>query len=206
MTSGNALSKYTVSGVADVLGCFGVPTSTAMQLYNDILGERAQGALEMLLSEVRQGRFEGVDQHEAVGVIARFQRDAMEGVAKNNLRLMARIINGMAEQQALMAPTFLRYANILASLTDDEISMLAIVAKHKESFSSDFIEKAPKNFEAILQALLRTGLVEMEFSTGIGESLSKWSNEPNVTTEAHFSGTDLLDEILQYCPDLEGEQ
>ena len=92
------VKKYAIVGLADVLSHFGVPTSTAMQIYEDILAKRAAEANEILLSEIRQGHFGNIDQNEAVSIIARFQRDAMEGVAKNNLRLMARVINGMAEK------------------------------------------------------------------------------------------------------------
>ena len=173
------VSKYMAAGVSDVLGCFGVPSGAATQLYNDILDKRAQEGVEVLLSEVRQGHFDGIDQNDAVSIVARFQRDAMEGVARNNLRLMARVINGMAEKQELKAPNFLRYAGILSGLSKEEVLVLGMMAQERDvNRKRDFSylklklvgdtpqEKMEKQFsdklEYIQQALLRTGLIAMK--------------------------------------------
>lgn len=177
MTS-SALQKYTSVGIQDVLSCLGIPTATAAQIYKDILAKRSEEALEILFSQVRQGDFSGLDQNDVVSVIARFQRDAMEGIAKNNLRLMARMIKGMAEKSELNAPSFSRYANILASLTDKEIRILAVMTQFRDevaSNSGDVVKVklvkdkrhnaligVTKQAEGHLQALMRTGLVNLK--------------------------------------------
>lgn len=201
------IKKYAIPALSDVLSCFGVPTSTAMQMYEDMLAKRAEEATEILLSEVRQGRFDGVDQNEAVSIIARYQRDAMEGVVKNNLRLMARMIKGMAEKKELNAPSFSRYANILASLTDKEMRILAVMVRfdrntrkpefplHRQAqatFDKHFAERhwalteVTQQAEGHLQALMRTGLVNMHISQ-MGQPTQK------------YELTKLMDEILQYA-------
>lgn len=201
MSGQSALKKYTVAGVADVLGCFGVPTGTAMQIYQDILDKRAQDAMEILLSEIRQGDFSGVDQNDAVSIIARFQRDAMEGVARNNLRLMARVINGMAKKNELKAPSFLKYANILSSLTEDEIIVLGtmIQLRHQDpridpnTLRGKLHRKGIQNYEFIQQALMRTGLVTFDVAAKSTTNVNPYPLSP------------LLDEILEYAPDFSGE-
>lgn len=195
------LKKYTVAGIADVLGCFGVPTGTAIQIYQDILDKRAQDAMEILFSEIRQGDFSDVDQNDAVSIIARFQRDAMEGVAKNNLRLMARVINGMAEKKVLKAPSFLKYANIIASLTEDEIMVLGTMIqmrRHDPNIDPNRLKgklhtKGIQNYEFIQQALMRTGLVTFDVSAKSTVNINPYPLSP------------LMDEILQYIPDFSGE-
>ena len=53
----------------------------------------------------------------------------MEGAARLNLRLMAKVIAGQAQARGLVADEFLRYADILASLSRDEI--IAIATLHR---------------------------------------------------------------------------
>lgn len=206
MSKQNSVMKYATSGLSDTLALFGVPTATVMNIYQDILDKRANEAFEILVSEIRDGNFDEQDQHEVVSVCARYQRDAMEGVAKQNLRLLARVINGMAEENELRAPTFLKYANILASLNEEEITVLGIMACQKDAQGNPIkgdIEKTkskalydalqevvPGDPEIILQTLLRTGLVKMDTGSYYGSS-------SGVDT-SKYTLTPLMDEILRY--------
>jgi hypothetical protein len=208
--TGKDIINYAAAGALDVLSVFGIPTAVAGQLYQDVLAKRAKEGMEVLLLEVRGGNFQNIDQNEAVSIIARYQRDAMEGVAKNNLRLMARVINGMAAKNELKAPTFLKYANILASLTEDEIMVLAVMSKLQwEVFASGngavHFEKAGiKNYLQIQQSLLRTGLVMMQIRNLTHsdarsiENLRDF-NQINVQSQILFTTTPLMREILKYA-------
>ncbi len=203
MTS-SALQKYASVGIQDILSCLGIPVATATQIYQDILAKRSEEALEILFSQVRQGDFLGLNQNDVVSIIARFQRDAMEGIAKNNLRLMARMIKGMAEKSELNASSFSRYANILASLTDKEIRILAVMTQFRDevaSNSGDVVKVklvkdkrhnaligVTKQAEGHLQALMRTGLVNLKLDNidDLDDSTRK------------YDLTKLMDEILEY--------
>ncbi len=207
MSGKNAIQNYAVAGIVDVLGRFGVPTATALQIYNDVLDKRSQTAMEILLKEIRQGNFECIDQNDAVSIIARYQRNAMEGVAKNNLRLIACVINGMSEKKSLKAPTFLKYANILADLTDDEIIVLGIMAKLNwgtfigDRGDTECRKLGINNMQSIQQALLRTGLLTMQIEITISDerenkALSIRGDEP--TSEQVYSLTTLFSEIEGY--------
>ena len=208
MSGKNAIQNYAVAGIVDVLGRFGVPTATALQIYNDVLDKRSQTAMEILLKEIRQGNFECIDQNDAVSIIARYQRDAMEGVAKNNLRLMARIINGMAEKKKLEAPSFLRYAHILASLTEEEITVLGIMAKLNWAtfmpceVTKQFKEAGFDNYQTIQQALLRTGLVTLRLDAKTipekPEIRKIYGSSDKVDTNQVFTLTPLFSEIEKY--------
>lgn len=212
--------SYTATGIADVLGCFGLPTGTAMQIYNGILDKRTKEAMEILLSEVRQGSFKNVHQDEIVSVVARFQRDAMEGTAKNNLRLMARVINGMAKKEELKAPSFLNFANVLSGLTEEEITVLAFKAaiQKEENIKGnpylslqDEHNRALKDlnlhqdeYESIQWALLRTGLLSVKLeSIGDVSYEVKQDNMYDVLTESHFYMTALMDQILKYVDNVD---
>ena len=225
MTKQNAVQKYSVAAIADILSHFGIPTATAMQIYSDVLEKRASEALEILLLEVRQGNFKNVDKNDVISVLARFQRDAMEGVARNNLLLMARVINGMADKQELKAPIFLRYANILASLSKEEIIVLGIMARYKsrpelknmpsageygmeyKDPEKDELKAKLPNYPAIQQALTRTGLVFFTVNSQAAEDFKldggNFSDTSGTLTmpinsKIDYQLTPLMDEILKY--------
>jgi hypothetical protein len=204
------LKNISVAGLADVLGLFGVPTATASAIYAGILEKRKSDALEILFSELRQGNFENIDQYELISAIARFQRDAMEGIAKNNLHLLARTICGMGNKKALVASSFHKYADALSSLTVDEIVVLGCMAstEHGSSYSCRGVleEKYPnERWNMILQSLLRTGLIyyHQEISSeykepDYKEAIHGRGIEVNTDLSTDYYFTPLMRDILKY--------
>jgi hypothetical protein len=201
MSKINPVQKYGVAGIADVLSCFGIPTAVASQLYQDILEKRNAEALEILLSEIRQGNFENIDQQDVISIVARFQRDAMEGVARNNLRLMA---------------------NVLASLSEDEITVLGIMAKYAQNpdlrdegrkhpldiidREKDELKSSVAHYAVVQQALVRTGLVFFSVSSQYvsDEDLNEVIPQPRqgqvaMLNPVNYFLTPLMNEILKYA-------
>lgn len=199
--STNIAKNYGPLVLGDILSCFGIPTATVFGVYQDILDKRAKLGLEILLSEIRQGDFSNLDQDDVVSVIARYQRDAVEGIARNNLHLLARMIRGMADKKELQAASFSRYANILSSLTEKEMRVLSVMAQYRDYSPPDgggFFEINDERHKALLtittqaeghmQALMRTGLVNM-VTNKIDYNLASTNN---------YQLTNLMDEILSY--------
>jgi hypothetical protein len=171
---GDALSAKAVAVSGGVSGAVSMGISK-------MLSKRHKLLQEVVRSEIRQGNFDRVDEDELISIFFRLIRDAEEGVARNNLRLMARVINGMAEKKELRAPSFLRYASILSSLSEEEITVLGIMAKDvaKEvrtytgemhlrdplqvaDAGKDELHRSGLEYRSIQQALLRTGLIAMD--------------------------------------------
>lgn len=226
MNNKKSLTEYTSAVLKDALACFGIPLSTATSIYNDIILKRRDEAFEILLSEIRDGTFHKLDQNEVVSVCARYQRDAMEGIARQNLRLMAKVIKGMAINRELCASSFSRYANILATLTEDEITVLAIMTKHKDNtrgipkahpdglgidytdYEMEELKKAVPYYATVQQALVRTGLVFFSIDSQSGEDFhldgGNLSDQESGTfsMELHskviYRITPLMREILKY--------
>jgi hypothetical protein len=214
--------------IDDCLSVKGVPTATAGAVLSRVMGKRHQVLREVIASEFRQGNFDRADEDEIVSICYRLIRDAEEGVAKNNLRLMARVINGMAEKNELRAPTFLKYANILASLTEDEITVLGIMMKyattphHKGMFSpdpdkhplehsdpeKDELKNFVKNYAAVQQALVRTGLIYFSVNAEAGNDFvldGGTFSDPNsgglqmtINSKVQYQITPLAREIYSY--------
>lgn len=197
-----------VGGIlGDCLGIKGVPTGTASSAIGKLMGKRHALLREIIRCEIRQGNFERVDEDELISICFRLIRDAEEGVAKNNLRLMVRVINGMAEKEKLKASSFLNYASILANLTEDEIIVLGIMSKLGwGTFMGDRGHTECKKFgvdnmQSIQQALLRTGLLTMRIE--INESDQRENKNLGIsgsktTSEQIYTLTPLFTEIEQY--------
>lgn len=207
------MSEISAGLLRDALGLLGIPSETLASVYKEVQEQRKRDALEILLSEIRQGVFKNIDKSETVAIVERYLRDAMEGAARNNLKLMAQVINGMAIKNALMAPDFRRYAAILSTLTNDEIQLLGTIAaeghEDYESAKRALIKLFPEDkCRQILQALLRTGLVafiqsiESQYRERMPDSERDHSSDKIRWIEndfwTNYEFTDLMREILKY--------
>jgi hypothetical protein len=95
------------------------------------------GAQDILFEErLRRGEktlFNVGEVNEALAMMYRYAREAQEGTARLNLRLMAKVIAGQAHLGTLVADEFRRYADVLASLTREEIILIATLHQHWNS-------------------------------------------------------------------------
>lgn len=99
-------------------------TSTAL---GRVLGWRLEEAEEILDSELRRikRRLTRVGEvEEAAGMVLRYIRAAQEGASHINLRIMAKVIRGLATRSRAKASDFLRYADAVASLTVEELCVI----------------------------------------------------------------------------------
>ena len=127
----------TLAGVVnDTLSAYAVPfAGTGAGIFQTATGRLLEGRLrkagEVLLQEVRLGHatLSAAEMEAAVAVVFRFSRAAVEGAGRNNLRLMARMIDGLMAEKALYSDDFLRDADTVASLTYEEIAILAAVCR-----------------------------------------------------------------------------
>jgi len=104
--------------------------------------KRIARAREILLSEVRAGNVTlSEDQiEEGIGVYFRYQRAALEGAARINLRLLAQEISTMNNSGKFSAQEFLYDADMIATLREKEILLLARMFKIHD-------EMAPKPWD-----------------------------------------------------------
>lgn len=97
-----------------------------------LLRRRAEQARDVLFEEVRCGDriLSAAEVDEVTAVLLRYNRAALEGAARLNLRLMAKVIAGEAQHRTLYAHEFLRYADTLAGLQREEIILLGTLHRH----------------------------------------------------------------------------
>lgn len=92
-----------------------------------VLSWRLEEAEDILHSELRQikRRLTRVGEvEEATGMVLRYIRAAQEGTCELNLRIMAKVIRGLAKRSRAKASEFLRYADAIAGLTVEEITVI----------------------------------------------------------------------------------
>lgn len=133
-----------IRGVADdvlgalVPGLSGTLGAIADATWDKVRRERIQRGNERLLEELRKGEVRLGDHSmpEAVAIVERFQRAALEGTALLNLRLMAKVIAGQAHLGVLRADEFLYQANLLGSLRREEVILVAMLLRKKREHDS----------------------------------------------------------------------
>ncbi|MFA5593260.1 MAG: hypothetical protein WC989_08105 [Micavibrio sp.] len=128
--------------VSDALSIIapGLPTATlctAIQMStHHLLHKRTDEAFEILLEETRDGVFPSRtpdDISSVLGMMLRYQRAAIEGSAKVNLRIMASIFKGILEQECVYPDKFQSMANRISDLTVEELWVVALVYKYKRA-------------------------------------------------------------------------
>jgi hypothetical protein len=120
--------------VDSVLGAIPVAGATTQNAFTAWSNKNISVAREVLLSNIRAGDISAVHEDEFFSMLARFSRSVQEGVAKNNLILLARLITGIchADKEKSKAETFNQYADMLENLTWSEIVFLSRCIKSGE--------------------------------------------------------------------------
>ncbi len=198
------INKISKAKLLDLLSFFHID-NTANAIWDCVLEKRRSDALEILLREIRGGNFENIDNNEIVSILHRYLRDASEGTARNNLLLLAKVINGMAVRKEISAPDFLRYSKVLNDLTEEEIFCIGEHIKKCKEKGKDYTSVEPEQeiTQEMLIVLVRTGLIHFyhnpettnEFVyTGIDDG----ENQDIVKLNTEYQFTSLMDEILRY--------
>ena len=187
-------NDLTNSIIADVISLFKIPTATIQTLWMRHCEKKIIESRDILFDEIKDGCFGNMGSDDKVSVLYRYLQAAMNGAARINLRLLAKAINSLANGEKLLNPIyaneFNRYAQVLESLSIEEIQILAklydmrekqkkyikehgspplgIKGNYAERFriGLEFLDTIDREKNiALLCSLLRTGLVYQE---GVG--------------------------------------
>jgi hypothetical protein len=182
------MTKISASAILDILSFFGIPTSSIQELWNAHCERKLAESRDILFDEINQGNFNNIANDDKISLIHRYTLAAMNGTARLNLRLLAKAINSITKGEQLPSPIyaneFNRYAQILETLSDDEIHLLAnmyqykkdapqsniTISSHEINYNNYFIQNFAKHYrykykksdgeyKALCCALLRTGLI-----------------------------------------------
>ena len=86
--------------------------------------EEAEDILESELGQIKRRLKRVGEVEEAAGMVLRYIRAAQEGASQLNLRIMAKVMRGLAMRSRVRAADFLRYADAVATLTVEEICVI----------------------------------------------------------------------------------
>lgn len=126
-------------GLLDLLGgsTAGVAVSAALKGY---MKRRTGAAHEVLLDELARGDIlppQAAGKDDQIAVIYHYFRSACMGAARVNLRLLAQAITGRLRTNTLVADEFLEHVEALASLSRDEIMLLAEMYRVHQAEDTD---------------------------------------------------------------------
>lgn len=208
--------------VADASGVLlaGLPGANTLgnavaQATNFLLRKRSAAAFEILLAELRGGAHPACTQQEVddrLAMLLRYQRAALEGTARLNLRLMARVFAGLGQTRPLVADEFQSWADVLQGLRRLEIIAIANVHRHttdrrdkpspddyganEKAFVESLVPSLFRNEDellAVCQAASRTGLIMQQddmmlftyASTPLMDELETLSDFQEVARQEH---------------------
>ncbi len=142
------MSGLLVACISDAASLIGVPTEMAKHF----LQRRQKELQEIILQEVRDGDFLRVNQDDILSIVYRLLNDINEGVGKNNIRLLARLILGMNNKEQLSSSRFHHFNTILSELSYEQIQFLAeIVKAYKDPMTSIAISKQHRELFGIIK-------------------------------------------------------
>lgn len=90
---------------------------------------RAERARDIFIDELKRGdrTIHEIAEDEAAAITYRYFRAATEGAARINLRLMAAVVGGSEQKPGTYADDFLRWADVIASMTREELIVCGVV-------------------------------------------------------------------------------
>ena len=132
----NMANDVANSALYDILSLFGIPTTTLQELWQQHCEQKISESRDILFSEIEQGSFDNIGNDDKVSIMHRYMQAAMNGSARINLRLLAKAINGLSkgekQSKPIYANEFNRYAQVLETLSVEEIQILAKLYKMRE--------------------------------------------------------------------------
>ena len=166
MADGRDVVLSGVTLAKEALSVLHLPGASILEQYvNAAYEKRKAAAREILIDAIkREGvenlQFEEGDADELVQMMMRFAKAAEEGTARQNLKLLAQVIFGLKRNRTFEFDKFQAYANVLETLTRDEILFLGRMYR----FYTDNPDK--NDYRAFLASLSGT------FETTQAESLA----------------------------------
>lgn len=115
-------------------------TSIATSILTSSLGEYFRKSIkkanDIAIEEISYGRFETIKKNDPDGFVAiayRYHQAAIQGTAANNLRLLARLIEGTPDLPPITASEFLYYASVISSLSPEELIVFGTLIRIEDS-------------------------------------------------------------------------
>jgi hypothetical protein len=195
-----------VYDVLDASGALDAPGGKVIKsVVQEVRKRKLAYARDILLEQMKRGNKTMIDAaalEDVVSILYRYTRAALEGAARVNLKLLAQVISGKGLDGKLTANKFLSYADIISSLSLEEIQVLGNMAQKKKVASYEerrTVEAKIAKSESVLQSLVRTGLVAFEQTVSV-EDQDDWKASDKYVSGIHtqYYLTSLMDEICQF--------
>jgi len=127
--------------VQDVCSLVGIPTATLGAVVSGYHKRRVEESLQILFDRLSKGDIslsDVIEQDDFIGVLHQYFTCVNNGVARENLDLLAQAIIGCLGKSELYPNKFSKYINILSTLTHDEIIILGTYINVREVIKKEF--------------------------------------------------------------------
>ncbi len=197
-----SLTRFGAALLGDALSAVGIPGgSTLSELFKGAIAKRQLEALDILGKELAAGNLnlEDADVDAFVLAILRFSKAVDDGVARDNLRLLAKVIVGLKKNKALSTDSFSRWASILSDLSRDEILAIGKAYKLQRDKEVEQDQTEFRFWQTFFKNMLRDeagataieyGLIAALIAVAIITALQGVGNELNTTFGAVESDLD----------------
>lgn len=164
---------------APVLATFKLAASEAIKRYQ---ADRVRIGQEALQRQISRGRPWLITDDAAAAMAVRYLRAITEGVARQNLELLAEALVSAASEPTFQPDEFKRHADRLEELTREEIFALAAVIRAKRATSAD---DRVGRYNAIVREAILTGLFADE--DAVDDVLSALTRTGWIAAKSGFS-------------------
>lgn len=125
------IARYVLAGADDLSGGL-APTAAARELLADYERRAIARTRETILDELSAGRTAVVpaSDDDGIAIVLRVYEAHRRGCARQALRLLIAVLNGLADHGPVYASEFARFEKVLSDLTREEIILLGTILKH----------------------------------------------------------------------------
>jgi hypothetical protein len=141
------------SGVLAILG------AAARASMDVVLRAHAERKRQILLDELATAQIslhQAISKDELLSCIFQFDVAAMKGAADYKLKLMARVLRGQIEGGALIPDEFLSNSEMISSLREEEIKLVATLHRFERAHESvsEYNERSKLVMTAVMDTLI----------------------------------------------------
>lgn len=128
--SNKPYKEIPISVLSDVFSMLGVPTNLIGSIFKNYSKRRIEESKRIFFEEMSKGKISNFDisiEDDEIAILQRYALATHQGVAKRNLRLLAKAMVGLSKRDKLYSDEFAKHAAVLESLTRDQTLLLGTI-------------------------------------------------------------------------------
>jgi hypothetical protein len=165
--SNKPYKEIPISVLSDVFSMLGVPTNLIGSIFKNYSKRRIEESKRIFFEEMSKGKISNFDisiEDDEIAILQRYALATHQGVAKRNLRLLAKAMVGLSKRDKLYSDEFAKHAAVLESLTRDQTLLLGTIWQfylvnkaNGEDDNNSWSDAWKKSFDVLLPDQFESG-------------------------------------------------